>query len=32
VFFAGMEDVEVSAMLVPPRLIGYGRKPSATGE
>ncbi len=29
VFFAGMEDVEVSAMLVPPRLIGYGRKPAA---
>jgi SAM-dependent methyltransferase len=30
VFFEGMEDVEVIAMLKPPRLIGHGRKPLAT--
>ena len=27
VFFEGMDDVRVSAMLQPPRIIGHGRKP-----
>lgn len=31
VFFAGMEDVGVQALLVPPRIVGLGFKPGANG-
>lgn len=29
VFFAGMDDVTVECVMVPPRLIGIGRRPRA---
>ncbi|MFN2488429.1 MAG: sulfotransferase [Actinomycetota bacterium] len=32
VFFEGMEEVGVFPMLVPPRIIGHGRKPASSGD